>query len=225
MSGNKKQQNPRGGGAPTALDKFKQNPLVIRGTEKVNLYKIQLEKWLKSDENALASYLALAEKKTGVDRVYLFGGALGLITLYLLFGWNAGLLSHLITFLYPAYASLHALETRNKDDDTKWLTYWVVFGFLGHLEFLGEYVLAVLPFYYLFKTGFQVWLFLGGGSLIIYNRVLRPFAVRFLHVDQGSVKGQINSAKDKLERGIDKAQSYVKETETRVRQEINDKLD
>jgi len=203
---------------PTPLDKFKQNPLVVKAMDKGQDCKQKMDRWLRSDENVLASYLSLAEKKTGVDRVYLFGGALAVITLYLLFGWNAGLLSHLITFLYPAYASLHALETRNKDDDTKWLTYWVVFGFLGHLEFLGEYLLAVLPFYYLIKTAFQVWLFLGGGNLIVYNRILRPLAIRFMHVDQGSVKGQINAK-------IDKASNFVKETETRVRQEVNDKFE
>ena len=40
-------------------------------------------------------------------------------------------------FAYPAYCSIKALETLNKQDDKKWLTYWVVFAFFSVLEFFA----------------------------------------------------------------------------------------
>jgi len=199
------------------------HPYVVSAKDKALHYKGDVDAWLRNNDNFLAPHFDCAEKKTGVNRTYIFAGVLTVITLFLLFGGQscAGFLSHLITFLYPALASLKALETRQKDDDTKWLTYWVVFGFLGTFEFFGEILLSYLPFYYLVKTAFQLWLCLPGdsnGSLIVYNRVLRPLAVRFLKIDSGSVKGKINAH-------LDAAGSYIRETETKVRTEINNKLD
>lgn len=212
------------------LDVVLQNPFVVKITDKGHHYKQEVEAWLRSPDNFLTPHAAFVEQKTGVNRAYLFAGFLGIIALVLLFGGQglAGFLSHLITFLYPAIASLKALETRHKDDDTKWLTYWVVFGFLGLFEFFGETLLSVLPFYYLVKTGFQLWLCFPGdcnGSLIVYNRVLRPLAVRFLNIESGSLKGKIDTH-------IKNAGNSVRETETKVREvvdnvhrDISNKLD
>ncbi|OQV11723.1 Sodium/nucleoside cotransporter 1 [Hypsibius exemplaris] len=209
------------------LDAVLANPYVAKLKDKAVHYRDEVEAWLKSSDNFLAPYATLAEQKTGVNRAYIFAGILGVITLLLLFGGQsfAGFLSHLITFLYPAIASLKALETRQKDDDTKWLTYWVVFGFLGLFEFVGETLLSVLPFYYVVKTAFQLWLCLPGdcnGSLIVYHRVLRPLAVRFLKIDSGSAKGKIGAH---LNNAADKTASFIRETETKVREEINSKDD
>jgi len=208
------------------LEVVLQNPFVVKAKDQAIHYRNEVEKWLRSSDNFLAPWMTVAEQKTGVNRAYIFAGILFVITLLLLFGGQtfAGLLSHLITFLYPAIASLKALETRGKDDDTKWLTYWVVFGFLGLFEFFGETLLSVLPFYYLVKTAFQLWLCLPGesnGSLIVYHRALRPLAVRVLKIDSG-VKGKIS---DKVDAHLSAAGSYLRETETKVRQEINNKLD
>jgi len=212
------------------LDAVLQHPIFLRFKDKALHYKGEVETWLRSSDNFLTPHLANVEAKSGVNRVYIFAGVLGLITLILLFAGQtvAGFLSHLITFLYPAIASLKALETRTKDDDTKWLTYWVVFGFLGLFEFAGETLVSVVPFYYLVKTGFQLWLCFPGdsnGSLIVYHRVLRPLAVRFLKVDSGTLKGKIDAAGSKIDSHLNAAGSYIRETETRVRQDISNKLD
>ena len=51
---------------------------------------------------------------------------------------------NMIGFVYPAYVSLVALNSKDREDDTKWsvlwilchsrLTYWVVFGFFSIIE-------------------------------------------------------------------------------------------
>lgn len=45
-----------------------------------------------------------------------------------------------------------ALETSRKEDDTKWLTYWVTFAAFSLLEFFSELILDFVPFYWLVKV-------------------------------------------------------------------------
>ena len=43
-------------------------------------------------------------------------------------------------FLYPAYCSIKALESSVKNDDTQWLTYWVVFAFFSVVEYFADFI-------------------------------------------------------------------------------------
>lgn len=118
-----------------------------------------------------------AEGKTGIKRLYLFMILVVMLGLYMVFGYAAQLLCNIIGFLYPAYRSIKALESPNKDDDTKWLTYWVVFALFSIIEYFSDILLYWFPFYWLFKCIFHVWCFVpieNNGSAVIYNRVIRP---------------------------------------------------
>jgi len=93
-----------------------------------------LEKKLQ-EKNAFTDLLATAEKKTGVKRLYLVSGGAAFLSLWLIFGYGAQLLCNCIGFVYPAYASVKAIESPPKGDDTKWLMYWVVFALFSVVEF------------------------------------------------------------------------------------------
>ncbi|XP_023347124.1 receptor expression-enhancing protein 5 [Eurytemora carolleeae] len=142
----------------------------------VTQYQDRLEKLLRQP-GAINDLMATAEKKTGVQRIYLAYGALGLTMLWLAFGFGAQLLANFIGFAYPAYCSMKALESKNVKDDTQWLTYWVVFALFSILEFFADILVGWVPFYWLTKCIFMVWCMApieANGSFIIYSRIIRP---------------------------------------------------
>lgn len=84
-----------------------------------------------------------------------FTGTAGFFALYLMFGAAAQLICNIISVAYPAYVSLKALETSTKEDDTKWLTYWVLYAIFSVFEFFTGYLPYIVPFYYLWKVILQ----------------------------------------------------------------------
>mmetsp|Transcript_9701 Transcript_9701/g.31082 ORF Transcript_9701/g.31082 Transcript_9701/m.31082 type:complete len:182 (+) Transcript_9701:199-744(+) len=97
------------------------------------------------------------------------------IVLYVTIG--PGLLCNLVGFVYPAYASFKAIESEGKEDDTQWLTYWVVYAIFNIVETFADVILFWFPFYYSLKFGFLIWLFLPSirGAQYLYNTIILPF--------------------------------------------------
>eukprot|EP00002_Diphylleia_rotans_P024186 TRINITY_DN476_c0_g13_i1.p1 TRINITY_DN476_c0_g13~~TRINITY_DN476_c0_g13_i1.p1 ORF type:complete len:146 (+),score=37.03 TRINITY_DN476_c0_g13_i1:68-505(+) len=85
-----------------------------------------------------------------------------------------------VDFLYPAYASFLAIESPESGDDSQWLTYWIVYGFMQVIEALFEFILEWIPFYYEIKFLFFVWLQAPRymGAQYLYEKFIEPFLVK-----------------------------------------------
>ncbi|XP_054712059.1 receptor expression-enhancing protein 5-like [Uloborus diversus] len=142
----------------------------------INTALINLDKKLQ-EENKFNEYLIKVEKSTGIERRKIVLGTCFVLGFLVIIGYGAQLICNGIGFAYPAYASILAIESKNKEDDTCWLTYWVVFAGLALIEFFSDFILALIPFYWMLKCMFLIWCFLPwrlNGSRFIYYRFIRP---------------------------------------------------
>ncbi|KCV70693.1 hypothetical protein H696_03046 [Fonticula alba] len=121
-------------------------------------------------------------KKTGLQKIHLFGAGVALILLSLLTSL-AGLVTSLVGFVYPAYASFKAIESKETEDDKLWLTYWVVYAFFSTIEYFISFILLLFPGYFFIKLVFLVYLFSPWthGSVMIYDKILSPFLRKHEH--------------------------------------------
>merc|ERR1712017_1475 len=156
-----------------------------------------------ADQNALAKIEEFLDKievmqtlqdKTGIKKLYIAAGLSLAVTIFILFGFGAGLLCNFVGFVYPAYASFKSLESQNTNDDRLWLTYWVVYSCFCLIEGFLEYVLFWVPFYYPIKLAFLCYLFLPQtkGAVQLYEKFLRPALKPYVTLIDGAANDAIN---------------------------------
>lgn len=87
--------------------------------------------------------------------------------------------SDLVGYLYPVYASIKAIETDEKDDDTQWLTYWLLFATIKIFEGVAAPLIVFIPFYHVGKVLFLVYAYYPStkGATVVYNTFFKPYVV------------------------------------------------
>ncbi|XP_043264014.1 receptor expression-enhancing protein 6-like [Colletes gigas] len=149
---------------------------------RITAVKECLEKALRDENKFWTKYFTKIERQTGVDRLYVFLGSVVVLALYLVFGIGQQLVCNIFGFIYPAYSSMKALESPKKEDDTKWLTYWVVFAVFTIVEYFSDFILCWFPVYWLCKCLFYIWLMApveNNGAMVLYHCAIRPNFLRY----------------------------------------------
>lgn len=127
------------------------------------------------------------EDKTGYPKVYFFGAISFLLSGILTLIGGAKLIVDLLGFVYPAYMSFKSMDSGSQDD-TQWLTYWVVFSFFSIFESCLGILVHFIPFYFWIKIGLIIWMYYPQtqGAKMIYEQALRPILLPYLEIGSTS---------------------------------------
>ncbi|VDK31309.1 unnamed protein product [Gongylonema pulchrum] len=155
---------------------------LTKGQQKATVHSVNdiipaLKTFLYDKSNVrLDKFFSQLEEKTQLPREQISYGMMGLIAVYLIIGSAAQLLCNLIGFGYPAYASVKAIRTEDKEDDTQWLVYWTVFAFYSLFDFFADAIMRAVPLYWIVKVIFLLYLYLPQtyGAQIIYEKYINP---------------------------------------------------
>nr|CAD2149237.1 unnamed protein product [Meloidogyne enterolobii] len=110
--------------------------------------------WLRSKD----AFFSPLEAATGLDREQMFYAVSAIVLLYLILGNFAGLLCNMIGFVYPAYQSVIAIRSDDKEDDTQWLVYWTTFAFFTVPDQFASQIYSYFPLYWAVKAVFLLYL-------------------------------------------------------------------
>jgi hypothetical protein len=80
-------------------------------------------------------------------------------------------ISYLLTVFYPVKWSLKVIGKKEMDGDKQWLSYWLIFSIFVFLDLFAEYIIVVIPFYFVIRTLILLWCYMPGlkGALVVYN--------------------------------------------------------
>ncbi|KAH7882992.1 TB2/DP1, HVA22 family-domain-containing protein [Phlebopus sp. FC_14] len=116
----------------------------------------------------------------------------------MLFYLTSCVVSSVVAFLYPGYASYKTLSQRpaSEDDIERWLMYWSVLGCIVAFEYVAEWLVSWLPMYYVLKTLFLFYLVLPQtrGSSYLYINHLQPF----FHSHESQIDATLASFKARI---------------------------
>jgi len=157
-----------------------------------------------AEKNVLTDYLNLAEEKTGLPKRNIVLVGIAVIGLWLAIGIGSSLLCSVVCFVYPAYKSFKAVESPQGDDDTQWLTYWIVYSTFNILEYFADILFFWVPMYNLLKCLFLIWCMWpiqNNGATIVYNKLLRPWLLK----NEEKIDNRLEKVTGKVNKYVDDA--------------------
>ena len=138
-------------------------------------------------------YMNFIQEKTGIKGIFVILG-LVISVVFVYFNIFDSIITNMVGTLYPAFWTIKSLEQNIVEEQKKWLTYWVVFGFFIIVDTRSIVIVKFIPFYFLFKILFLIWLFMPGsnGCTLVYHFIVKKI-VRFY---EDKIDSYIGGAKD-----------------------------
>lgn len=96
---------------------------------------------------------------TNIRREFMLYVLLLMMLVSFLIGAFGRHMSNLVCVPYPAVVSLISVDSNISQRYVKWITYWMVFGFVNLVDMLCPFVCNVIPQYHLWRTFFLAWCF------------------------------------------------------------------
>lgn len=121
--------------------------------------------------------LSLLEYQTGQKRMTLLLFVVAMLSLYMVLGKNAPFVCNLVLFCMAAYSSFRNIEVSTKDEDCRWIVFWLVFGLFNLADYFVDSIRQHFPVFWLFKLLFLSWCLLPtsrNGVTVIYFHLLQP---------------------------------------------------
>ena len=140
-------------------------------------------------------HLNIIQEKTGIKATFIILGLVLCVT-FVYFNTFDSIITNLIGTLYPAFWTIKSIEEHSIEEQKKWLTYWVVFGSFIILDMSSIVIAKFIPFYFVLKILFLIWLFMPGssGCTIIYYLVVK----KIFRYYEDTIERYIIGAKDYL---------------------------
>ena len=144
-----------------------------------------LEKWQKQ--------MNLIQEKTGIKGIFVILG-LVLCVIFVYFNIFDSIITNLVGTLYPLFWTIKSLEQHIYEEQKKWLTYWVVFGSFIIVDMSSVVIVKFIPFYFVIKILFLIWLFMpgSGGCEIVYYLVVK----KIFRIYEDKIESYVVGAKD-----------------------------
>lgn len=162
-----------------------------------------IPEWLRPVHLDKLQGLAFFEEKYKVKpSVVGLGVFLGLLILSPLLHTHS-LLTSVVCYLVPGYLSFLALESKDKDDDIRYLNYWIIFSVA---EVFTPFLRIVFSkfFYMLVRITITIVLLhpMSDLSLKIYNTVVRPFLAKHESTIDENLEKFAEEGKKKIIEGV-----------------------
>ena len=153
-------------------------------------------------------------KKADINPGAIVAGVAAVICFFLVIfqGWN--IMVAIAISVYPGICSIRAIETKEGDDDKKWLTYWMVFGLIQFVETFLGFIVYMIPYYEWIRLCLFGYLLIPqlNATETIYSRIIRPFMDKH--------KDTIKLYVDKFKAEATKSYNMAKEEATSKLQDV-----
>ena len=132
-------------------------------------------------------------KKHNLRPGHVLGAASALLLVLLVLFKGYDVVCAMLTCVYPMLASIRSIESKNDEENKKWLCFWTIFGLFQTVELFFGFLLAFIPFYNWLRLAFFVFMMAPqtNGAYTLYVSVVGPF----LKTHEKEIKSFIEKAK------------------------------